>query len=318
MLGLIRNLARNGVVGINKRNADYLLVYNQRRFYPLVDDKLRTKVIAESVGIQVPTLYGKIEFPHEVKRLPEIVEGHESFVVKPAQGSGGDGILIVVGRTGNMYRLADGTHMTADDMAYHVNAILAGTYSLGGQNDKALIEYRVNFDPVFEAISFRGIPDIRIVCLLGVPVMAMVRLPTRLSRGKANLHQGAIGAGVSMDQGRTLTAVWRNAVVDAHPDTGSAVMDVAIPHWETLLKMAALSFELTNLGYQGIDIVLDRDRGPMVLELNARPGLNIQIANREGLGRRLALVERNIDRLTTADDRVAFAREHFAPRPIAV
>jgi alpha-L-glutamate ligase-like protein len=171
---------------------------------------------------------------------------------------------------------------------------------------------------VFEAISFRGIPDIRIVVLLGVPVMAMIRLPTRLSRGKANLHQGAIGAGISIDEGRTLTAVWRNAVIESHPDTGNAVMDVAIPHWDTLLKMAALSYELTHLGYQGIDIVLDRDRGPLVLELNARPGLNIQIANREGLGHRLALVESNIDRLGSADDRVAFAREHFAPWPVAV
>jgi len=318
MFKLVRTLTKNGVVGINKRNADYLLVYNQRRYYPLVDDKLQTKLIAEQVGIHVPTLYGKIEFPHEVKRLPEIVAAHESFVVKPAQGSGGDGILIVVGRTGDMFRLADGSHMTADDMAYHVNAILAGTYSLGGQNDKALIEYRVDFDPIFEAISFRGIPDIRIVVLLGVPVMAMVRLPTRLSRGKANLHQGAIGAGISIDEGRTLTAVWRNAVIETHPDTGSAVMDVAIPHWETLLKMAARSYELTHLGYQGIDIVLDRDRGPLVLELNARPGLNIQIANREGLGHRLALVESNIERLQSADERVAFAREHFAPRPVAV
>jgi glutathione synthase/RimK-type ligase-like ATP-grasp enzyme len=82
--------------------------------------------------------------------------------------------------------------------------------------------------------------------------------------------------------------------------------------------MASLAYEMTHLGYQGIDIVLDRDRGPLVLELNARPGLNIQIANREGLGHRLALVERNIDRLRSADDRVAFAKEHFAPRPVAV
>jgi len=218
MFGLARALARNGVIGINKRNADYVLLYNRRRYYPLVDDKAQTKVLAQGAGIPIPTLYGKIEFPHEAKRLGEIVASHASFVVKPAQGSGGDGILIVVGRTGNLFRLADGAHMSVEDMIYHVNTILAGTFSLGGQNDKALIEYRVTFDPLFDAVSYRGVPDIRIVSFLGVPVMAMVRLPTRMSRGKANLHQGAIGAGISIDEGRTLTAVWRNGVIETDRD----------------------------------------------------------------------------------------------------
>jgi len=316
MFGLARALARNGVIGINKRNADYVLLYNRRRYYPLVDDKAQTKVLAQGAGIPIPTLYGKIEFPHEAKRLGEIVASHASFVVKPAQGSGGDGILIVVGRTGNLFRLADGAHMSVEDMIYHVNTILAGTFSLGGQNDKALIEYRVTFDPLFDAVSYRGVPDIRIVSFLGVPVMAMVRLPTRMSRGKANLHQGAIGAGISIDEGRTLTAVWRNGVIETHPDTEAAVTGLQIPHWDSLLEMAARSYELTHLGYQGIDIVLDREKGPLVLELNARPGLNIQIANREGLGHRLALVEANAARLKTVEDRVAFAKKNFSPRPV--
>lgn len=318
MFGLVRALARNGVIGINKRNADYVLVYNRRRYYPLVDDKAQTKLLAQEAGIPVPPLYGMIDYPHVARRLPEIVANHHSFVLKPAQGSGGDGILIVVGRTGNLYRLSDGDHMSVDDMIYHVNTILAGTFSLGGQTDKALIEYRVTFDPVFDPVSYRGVPDIRIVSLLGVPVMAMVRLPTRMSRGKANLHQGALGAGVSIDQGKTLTAVWRNGVVEAHPDTEIPVAGIQIPHWDRLLEMAARSYDLTHLGYQGVDIVLDRERGPLMLELNARPGLNIQIANREGLGRRLALVEASIARLKTVEDRVAFARESFAPRPVSV
>lgn len=318
MFTLARALRKNGVIGINKRNADYLLVYNRRRFYPLVDDKLKTKTIAAKLDIAVPPLYGTIEYPHEIKAFRDIIGDRSSFVVKPAQGSGGDGILIVVGRTNNLFRLADGSHMTEEDIAYHISTILAGTFSLGGQNDKTLIEYRVNFDPVFEAISHRGIPDVRIVVLLGIPVMAMVRLPTRLSRGKANLHQGAIGAGVSIDEGKTLTAVWRNSVIEIHPDTENPVMGVSIPHWERMLTMAALSYDLTQLGFQGIDIILDRDLGPLLLELNARPGLNIQIANREGLGHRLELAEANAARLETAADRVAFARENFRPRPLAV
>ena len=48
------------------------------------------------------------------------------------------------------------------------------------------------------------------------------------------------------------------------------------------IKCCRLSHAL-QLGYVGVDIVLDANYGPMVLEANARPGLNIQIANNQGL-----------------------------------
>jgi hypothetical protein len=48
---------------------------------------------------------------------------------------------------------------------------------------------------------------------------------------------------------------------------------------------------MTGLGYMGTDMVLDKEEGPMVLELNARPGLAIQIANGAGLLPRLQHIE---------------------------
>ncbi len=157
-----------------------------------------------------------------------------------------------------------------------------------------------------------GVPDVRIIVFFGVPVMSMVRLPTRMSDGKANLHQGAIGAGIDIDTGRTLTAVWRNDTIDEHPYTGNTVSDVQLPRWERLLELAARCYELTGLGYVGVDLVLDKDLGPLILELNARPGLNIQIANRTGLLSRLQLVEAHREKLKDIEERIAFARRHFA------
>jgi len=308
-------LRRNGVLGINWRNAEYTLPYNARDRYPLVDDKVLTKELAMRAGVAVPELYGVIEIQRQVRELPGILEKRRDFVVKPARGSQGDGIVVVTGRSRALYRCADGSLLDAHEMAFHVSNILSGIYSLGGQNDKAIIEYRVSFDPVFEAITYRGVPDVRIIVFLGVPVMAMVRLPTRLSGGKANLHQGAIGTGVDMATGTTLTAVWRTSIVSDHPDTGNPVSGVQIPRWDTLLELGARSWELTGLGYQGIDIVLDRDKGPMILELNARPGLAIQIANRAGLETRLAAVLRHRGELNTVAERVAFAKERFAAQP---
>jgi alpha-L-glutamate ligase-like protein len=322
IVDLYRRLRANGVLGLNWRNAEYQLVHNKRKYFPLVDDKLKSKRLAEKAGIAVPPLFGVIEYPHQVRTFDAIVEGHDDFVVKPAEGSGGDGILVVIGREGSGFRLAGGTVMSPEEMRFHINNILAGTFSLGGQPDKALIEYRIRFDPVFEHIAFRGVPDVRIIVFFGVPVMAMTRLPTEESGGKANLHQGAIGAGIDLTTGRTLNAVWRERIITRHPDTDAPVSNVQIPHWDTLLHHAARSYELTHLGYQGIDMVLDSERGPVMLELNARPGLSIQIANGEGLGLRLAKVEErlesNPESLNDPAARVRFAVEHFAPRPVAL
>jgi alpha-L-glutamate ligase-like protein len=311
MFSLKKQLTGIGVLGINRRNAEYTFKYNSRDRYPLVDDKLQTKKLATEADIAVPELYGVIETEYQVRHFAEMIEPYAEFAVKPSRGSGGKGILVIVGRSKDMYRSVDGSLLTREEVVYHLSNVISGMYSLGGQPDKALIEYRVQFDPVFEAISYQGVPDIRCIVFLGVPVMSMVRLPTRMSGGKANLHQGAIGAGIDIATGRTLTAVWRNAIVSEHPDTGNPVTGVTIPNWEKLLKIAAQCNELTGLGYIGVDLVLDKDKGPLILEINARPGLNIQIANRSGLLPRLKLVEQYHTELVNLNDRVAFSKHNF-------
>jgi alpha-L-glutamate ligase-like protein len=138
-----------------------------------------------------------------------------------------------------------------------------------------------------------------------------VRLPTRASQGKANLHQGAVGAGIDMASGVTLTGVMGNEVIAHHPDTSHSIEGIAIPEWDRILDISARCYELTGLGYIGVDVVIDRDLGPLVLELNARPGLAIQIANRQGLLRRLEICGERGDFNAPANQRVAFAKHEF-------
>lgn len=314
MLHVARKLKEKGVLAINRRNAEYTLAYNPRNLYPLVDDKLRTKQLAQEQGIAVPELYGVIEVEGQVRNISRILGDRSDFVLKPAHGSGGEGILVVSGRVGDKFRGPDGLLLTPEELNHHIFNLLSGLYSLGGQPDKVLIEYRVTFDPIFESITYQGVPDIRIIVFHGIPVMAMVRLPTRMSDGKANLHQGAIGAGLDIATGTTLTAVWQDRIVEEHPDTGQPVRGLVIPNWEKLLDLASRCCEMTGLGFQGADIVLDRDKGPLLLEINARPGLNIQIANNAGLLGRLHLIEfmqQNHAALNTVQERVDFAQKHF-------
>ncbi len=311
MFALARKLKERGVLGLNQRNAEYTLWHNSRHLYPLVDDKLITKRLAEKAGIAVPKLYGVIEIERQIRDLPHLLHPYQDFVIKPAQGSGGDGIVVISGRRKERYRKVSGQLIGQEELNHHVSNTLSGLYSLGGHPDKALIEYRVQFDPIFEPISFQGVPDIRIIVFLGVPVMAMVRLPTKMSDGKANLHQGAIGAGIDLATGKTLSGVWNNEIITEHPDTENSIQGIQIPHWDIMLNIAARCYELTGLGYQGVDIVLDRNQGPLILELNARPGLNIQIANQAGLLPRLKLVEQWRHDLTSLETRLEFAKKQF-------
>jgi alpha-L-glutamate ligase-like protein len=311
MWGAARRLAELGIMGINRRNAEFTLPLNPRRYYPLVDDKLRTKEIARQAGIPVPELYLVVEKEFQVRQLAARLAQHEDFVIKPAHGSGGDGILVIAGRVGANYRTVGGLLMPQEEIDFHVFNTLSGLYSLVGQTDQALIEQRVEFDACFADICYQGVPDIRIIVFLGVPVMAMLRLPTRMSGGKANLHQGAIGVGVDLATGITLSGAWRQETIHEHPDTGRSIHGVAIPHWDTMLHIAARGYELTHLGYLGVDLVLDRRKGPLLLELNARPGLAIQIANQAGLLPRIKLIESRIQDLTDLEARVAFAKASF-------
>ncbi len=315
MMALWRQLRRQGVLGLNARNGEFILPANDRRHYPLVDDKLRTKALASEAGMPVPALYGVIETEHDIGRLEALLEPHETFVIKPAQGSGGDGIIVVAGRARRrqtVFQQMSGVPITLADLQHHVSNTLNGQFSLGGHPDRAMIEYCVRFDPVFEQISHEGVPDVRVIVYRGVPVMAMVRLPTRQSGGKANLHQGAVGAGVDLPSGRTLSGVIGNEVIDEHPDTGMPIAGLAVPHWEVILDASAHAADITGLGYLGVDMVIDRELGPLMLELNARPGLNIQLANRRGLRPRLAHVDRALAGRGDVEARVAFARSHFA------
>lgn len=276
-------LRKRGVLGINQRNADFIMRFNKRKFFPLVDDKLITKELALKKGIAVPELYGVLRTEHEISEIEALLNQHKDLVIKPAQGSGGNGILVIDGKIGKRFRKASGDLITLDTIKHHCSNILNGMYSLGGMEDKAILEYRVQFDPFFQHISYQGVPDIRVIVFRGIPVAAMIRLPTRESDGKANLHQGAIGLGIDLKSGFTTFGVHHNAAVQQHPDTGAETTHIQIPHWDVILKTAVDCADTVGLGYLGVDLVMDKNLGPLMLELNARPGLNVQLANRRGL-----------------------------------
>ncbi len=308
-----RELRELGVVGINMRNARYLLPNNPRRLYGLVDDKLQTKALAESEGISIPATYAVIRTPHEVGLLEKTLAHHSSFVIKPTRGSGGKGVLVIDGQQDGTYLKPSGAQLSGDELRHHVSNILAGLHSLGGQRDRALVEYRVHPAKVLTDISYQGAPDIRIVMLHGYPVMAMLRAATRQSDGRANLHQGALGIGICLATGRTVRAVHHGRPVTRHPDIDIGLIGIQLPEWDKILDIAVTCQEMTGLGYLGVDLMLDETTGPLMIEVNARPGLAIQQANGIGLLHRLEPVVRQHQLQPGAGhfEKIAFSQESF-------
>src|SRR5690554_252275 len=305
-------LSKIGMLGINCRNRDFIGRYNPRHLFPQVDDKLKTKLLAQRHKLATPSLRFVVREQHSINRIEQQLHDLEGFVLKPAKGAGGRGILVIIGRHGDRFIKASGAEITIEDIRRHMTNTLAGLYSLGGTPDVVLVEDLIEFDQVFDGYSHEGVPDIRIVVFKGYPVMAMLRLATRASDGKANLHQGAVGVGLDIATGRCRQAVQYDQTIRVHPDTKKPLDQIQLHDWRELLLLASGCYDMAGLGYMGTDIVLDRSRGPQLLELNARPGLSIQVANGMGLLPRLRHIERlKPDLHTTAEQRVDYVQKTF-------
>ena len=302
-------LRKRGILGMNRRNVEFVNPHNSRNAYPLVDNKLLTKRLAAKAGIPMPELIFAISQQFEVEAAPGRLDELEKFVIKPAQGSGGKGILVITGRRKGHFVKSSGEEVSIHEIKRRLTNIISGLYSLGGRADSAIIESLVISHEMFAPLSVDGVPDVRVIVSHGYPVMAMLRLGSHASDGKANLHQGAIGVGIDIAKGTSIGAVQHDRIITHHPDTGESLEDIRVPNWQELLRLASRCFDVTNLGYLGCDIVIDATDGPLLLEMNARPGLAIQIANGAGLESRLRAVQEREAFNPSVDERVAFAME---------
>lgn len=287
------------VLGLNSRNHLYTSVYNTRRGKAIANSKLLTKKTLRSANVRVPRTYSVIKSMEQLENF-DFLKLPSDFVVKPNNGLGGEGIIVIEqqGEFAGEWIDSQGSTWTVADLRLHIGDILAGRYSMDDLPDIAYIEERVRVHPVFEKYSYHGTPDIRVIVYNRVPVMSYVRLPTEESGGRANLFQGAAAVGIDIATGITTYGVHHAKPTEFFPGTRRKLANIVIPQWEEILETAVDASEAIGLGYMASDIVLqpvddDKKTGivaavPMILEVNAQPGLKIQIANRAGLKERLA------------------------------
>ncbi len=281
----------SSILGLNARTQLFSYPYNTAQRKKNADSKIQTAKILVEAGIPHPQIYKKFITQADINNFDWNLP--EKFVLKPSRGLGGEGIVVIKKRSkdGKTFTSSQKEKLSLDDLKLHILDILEGAYSLGNVPDVAFIQEYVGRHKAFRRWAFRGTPDIRIIVFNRVPIMAMLRLPTRESGGRANLHQGAIGVGVDIATGITTKAILNGEYIHTKPGTEKKLHGIRIPEWEKILETAVAAQIASKLGFIGVDIVLHPEKGPMVLELNGKPGFSIQLANGTGLKKRLERVE---------------------------
>ena len=272
----IQNRAAN-VLTINNRNLGFIYPHNHRRDFPIANNKLLCKKALSAVGIAVPYTHFIYSYFYDLKNLHHDLSTLTDFVIKPANGSGGNGIIVIVKRTNGGWLSAGGSFYGVEEIKKHVSDIIFGVFSHDMQ-DTAVIEQRIVQHERMNQICDLGLADVRIILFKHQPAMAMSRIPTSESDGKANLHQGAIGLGINIESGKTQHAIKAGVAITQHPDTQQALLDISIPYWQEAMAMAVKTAKSVPLKYLGVDIAIS-DKGPVMIEINARPGIEIQNAN---------------------------------------
>ena len=269
------------VLSMNRRNLHYIYTRNERKHFPLADDKLLAKEVLVAAGVRMPQTYLTYSYFYELRNLEQDLAPYHDFVIKPAQGSGGNGIIVIVGRSGRDWLGISGKIYSAFDLQKHISDIIFGIYSFD-LGDRAIIESRITQHPEMEELSPLGLADVRIIMCDDFPVMSMTRVPTRQSDGKANLHQGALGVAIDIATGVTTHARFMGQPIGRHPDSGIPLIGRTLPYWQEILELAQRAARAVPLKYLGVDISISPD-GPQLLEINVRPGLEIQNVNERGM-----------------------------------
>lgn len=284
----------NGIIGLNGRNIDLVLGKNERKYFPLVDDKLLTKEILEREGFgSVPVICQCSSFFEVDLFLASLNRHGGPFVLKPSHGYGGEGIIIVKNvLPGGNWDCGSLGIWPPLQQADYIGEILYGVFSLSGDSDVAFAEELIVAHHGIGAFAKDGLPDIRVIIHKGTPIAAMMRVPTSESHGKANLHAGGCATAIDIESGVTSFGWYRGKRADTHPEKEIPFAGVGIPFWDEILRISKALYTHFPLGYMGADFTIDDKYGPVILELNARPGLEIQNVLGKGLGHVLQEVSR--------------------------
>jgi len=287
---MFKSLFNSGILGINARNLLYVKPFNPKKATAFADDKLKTKAFLRTRGIPAAKIYARLDTRNQLKQF-DFKQLPDECVLKPNSGFGGEGIIVLKGRNKNGKFLKNGkAEITNRELEEHIEDILDGKFSINGHRDTAFFEQVLTTHESLARFRPAGLPDIRVIVFNLVPVTAMLRVPTKDSDGKGNVHLGGIGIGIDIAKGVTTHAAQYHSLITELPH-GGPFSGIEIPFWDEILLICSKIQYLTNIGYLAVDLTIDQNMGPALLEVNARAGLMVQLANLSPLRSRLERVQ---------------------------
>lgn len=270
----------------NARNLNYIKEYNTPLARKLADSKLWTKNFLRNKNVEVPkTLF--VLTKHNEVTLELIESLIPPFVIKPNAWFWGKWIIVIdsVDATWNFISNTSEAY-SSKKLLEHFLSILDGFFSISWNRDKVMIEKKIILDHEIELLWKYWLPDIRIIVFNMVPIMAMLRIPTSKSWWKANLHSWACWVWIDIWTWKLTYITQFSRIIKSVPWIWD-VRGIEIPNWEKILELAVKVQKVTNIWYLWCDIVLDYKDGPLILEINIRPWLEVQVANMAPLQDRL-------------------------------
>ncbi len=288
------------VLGMNARNYLYIRKYNSRAAHRIADNKLLSKKALLKADLPTAAPLAVFRNMGSMKKFDWSKLPHKGFAIKPARGYGGEGIIVFANWQGTYGETVSGEIVTVKDLQTHILDILDGKFSLQTLPDWGYVEELITPHPFSKRLAAVGLPDIRVIVFNQIPVMAMMRVPNQKSHGKANLMQGAIALGIDLRTGITFSSYTKKGSTPRYlSGTKVKAKGIRIPDWRQVLLYASKAARACELGWAGIDMVMDAERGHLILEVNARPGLAIQLVNKASLRTRVERVE-NLKPMTHA------------------
>lgn len=305
-----------GILGLNARNLNYIKQFNPRKSIRLADNKFKTKEFLDERGLPVPRTLALINNRSQLLQFDFGSLHSDHFVIKPNKGSRWRGIFVTtLIRTDETTPTVESSMGFIDKILYRgisffpylfkvgdtvmndlefkkkLIGILDGQYSLQNSSDTILVEEKLEPGEGFEKFCEWGLADIRVIVFNLVPVVAMVRVPTKYSWGKANLSQGGIGLGIEVGTGIIRSMQFKGELYDREfPAEFAHYKGKKMPFWDDILSYSSRIQYFINIGYLALDRVIT-DKGPKLLEVNARAGLEVQKITQTTLGNILNKIE---------------------------
>lgn len=278
-----------GILGVNKRFLKYIKPLNPQKDIKLADSKLKTKNLLKNLDIPYPKLIDVIKNRKQLKNYDFSKLYWQDFVIKPNKWSKGKWIMICSVKKLNdeFFIKVWNKLLSQDEFKKYLIDILDWKYSLTLWNDIILIEEKIEPSDEFKIFCEYWLADIRLIVMNLVPVMAMLRYPTLKSWWKANIAAWWIWFWIDIWTWK-IVSMYKDRIIYTKnfPKEYQQFYNKTIPYWDDILLYSSQIQYFTNIWYLWLDWVISK-KWPMLLEINARAWMEIQLVNWEWLEKRL-------------------------------